>query len=127
ERDIFYCKMGLRQRKEKRESLHDLKLDVYYLKEFAEKYPEECNAYKKLLRSKQRDKFLKVEAIEKLIENLSTPVRNFELSLTQYYQHTATIFHKFSYNLYAINGIYELLTKQFSAFKSNSHVLKLEF
>ncbi len=127
QQDILCCKLAFTQRREKRESLHpNLKLDVYYVQEFQAEYKDEFEAYKKSIWNKQHDKFLKIEAVEKLIENLAKPVREFELLLSQYYQNTSYLLHNVSANLSAINGIYELLHEQFATFKLKSTILKSE-
>lgn len=147
ERDIAACEESLKNAKQEREKLYDstLGIDVYYVDEFKKKYKEIFDSYKKLLMcSKQRDEYLRIDAIEKHLQHFSDPFRKYELSLSEYYtnyisneyytNHISTLYYSVSSYLYnwvssyysTINGVYKLLTQQFSAFKLNSAMLRLE-
>lgn len=98
ERDIAASEESLTKAKKAREKLYDstLGIDVYYVDEFKKKHKEIFESYKKSIRnSKQRDEFLRIEGIEKLIQHFSDPFRKFELSLGEYYSHTsAYVYHR---------------------------------
>lgn len=147
ERDVVAREESLINAQKERAKLYDstLGIDVYYVAEFKKNHKEIFDTYTKLLmHSKQRDEFLRIDAIEKLIQHFSDPFRKYELSLKEYYtnhilneyytNHISTLYYSISFHLYnwmssyyaSLNGIYELLTQEFSAFKLNSAMLRLE-
>ncbi len=130
EQKIADSEEALKKAKENREKLYEstLGIDVYYVNGFKKKHKEVFEAYKKLIiRSNQRDEFLRIDAIEKCIQIFSEPFRIFESSLSAYSSHTSSyVYHKVSTYYSTINGIYGFLTQQFSTFQSHSAMLRLE-